>query len=154
GGRILGAMVVNRDAAGAPFTEDDLSALADFATQAAVAIENARLFTEAKRSAEQYHALFEVAGLVGATRDFDRVLDLIVDRSRALMGVASVGIFKLDAEAGTLVYERGVGLSPEFLAAARVSVGEGTAGKAVRDRKPVWTADILADFGISLTPDT
>src|SRR5262249_2988880 len=70
GGRILGAMVVNRDAAGAPFTEDDLSALADFATQAAVAIENARLFTEAKRSAEQYHALFEVAGLVGATLDF------------------------------------------------------------------------------------
>jgi GAF domain-containing protein len=154
GGRMLGAMVVSRDATGAPFCDEDLSALADFATQAAVAIENARLFAEARRSAAEYQALFEVAGLVGSTLDFERVLDLIVDRSRALMGVASVGIFKLDRETGTLVHERGVGLSPEFADAMRVHVGEGTTGKAVRDRKPVWTADILGDPGLSLAPDT
>ncbi|HXJ84866.1 MAG TPA: GAF domain-containing protein, partial [Candidatus Methylomirabilis sp.] len=154
GGRTCGAMLVSRDDASAPFSEDDLSALAEFATSAAVAIEHSRLYTEAKRSAEEYQALFEVARLVGSTLDFDRVLDLIIDRCRALVGVASVGIFKLDPEAGSLVYERGVGLSPEFLGALRVRVGEGTAGKAVRDRQPVWTKDILADLGISLTPDT
>ncbi len=119
-----------------------------------MAIENARLFAEAKRSAADYQALFEVAGLVGSTLDFERVLDLIVDRSRALLGVASAGIFKLDAEAGVLVYERGVGLSQEFVGALRVQVGEGTTGMAVRDRKPVWTADIQADRGIPLGPET
>ena len=36
----------------------------------------------------------------------------------------------------------------------RVRVGEGTTGMAVRDRKPVWTADIQADSGIPLGPDT
>src|SRR4029077_8258983 len=72
GGRMLGGMVIGRDGTGEPFTEDDLSALADFATQAAVAIENARLFAEAKRSATEYQALFEVAGLVGSTLDFER----------------------------------------------------------------------------------
>jgi GAF domain-containing protein len=154
GGRMLGAMVISRDAGGAAFSEDDLSALADFATQAAVAIENARLFAEAGRSAAEYQALFEVAALVGSTLDFERVLDLIVDRSRALMEVASVGIFKLDAEAETLVYERGVGLSEAFMGTVRVRVGEGTTGMAVRDRKPVWTTDIRADQGISLASDT
>ena len=154
GVRMLGAMVISRDGNGAPFSDDDLSALADFATQAAVAIENARLFTEAKRSAAEYQALFEVAGLVGSSLDFDRVLDLIVDRSRVLMGVASVGIFRLDPETSALVYERGVGLSPEFAGALRVRVGEGTTGKAIRDGKSVWTADILADAGISLAPGT
>jgi GAF domain-containing protein/CheY-like chemotaxis protein len=154
GGRMLGAMVVSRDATGAPFCEDDLSALADVAAQAAVAIERARLFAEARRSAAEYQALFELAGLVGSTLDLERVLDLIVDRSRALMGVASVGIFRLDPEAGTLVYERGAGLSPEFVGAMRVRIGEGTTGKAVRDRMPVWTADIRADRDISLAPDT
>jgi GAF domain-containing protein/CheY-like chemotaxis protein len=105
-------------------------------------------------SAAEYQALFEVVGLVSSTLDLERVLDLIVDRCRALMGVASAGIFKLDAEAGVLVYERGVGLSPEFVSALRVRVGEGTTGKAVRDRTPVWTADILADGAVSLAPDT
>jgi GAF domain-containing protein/ActR/RegA family two-component response regulator len=154
GGRTLGAMVVDRDSTGAPFSGDDLSTLADFATQAAVAIENARLFAEARRSAAEYQALFEVAGLVGSTLDVDRVLDLIVERGRALMGVASIGIYRLDPDADGLVYERGVGLSPEFVGALRVRIGEGTTGKAMRDRKPVWTADILADIGISLAPDT
>jgi len=83
-------------------------------------------------SAAEYQALFEVARLVSSTLDLDRVLDLIVDRCRALMGVASAGIFKLDAAAGMLVYERGVGLSPEFVSALRVRVGEGTTGKAVQ----------------------
>ena len=154
GRRTLGAMVISRVASGEPFTPDDLSALGDFATQAAVAIENARLYAETKRTATEYQALFEVAGMVGSTLDVERVLDLIVDRSRALIGVASAGIFKLDAEAGVLVYERGVGLSQEFVGALRVRVGEGTTGMAVRDRKPVWTADIQADTGIPLGPDT
>ena len=154
GGRALGAMVISRDDTGGPFTDDDLSALADFGTQAAVAIQNARLFAEARRNAADYQALFEVAGLVGSTLDPERVIDLIVDRSRALMGVASAGIFKLDADTGVLVYARGVGLSPAFVSTLQLRVGEGTTGKAARDRIPVWTADIRTDATISLAPDT
>jgi GAF domain-containing protein/CheY-like chemotaxis protein len=154
GGRALGVMTINRGGDGAPFTSEDLAALADFATQAAVAIENARLFAEAKRAASEYQALFEVAGLVGSTLDVERVLDLIVDRCCALMGVASAGVFALDEKAGVLTYQRGVGLSPDFVSALRVSLGEGTTGKALRDRVPVWTADILEDSALTLRPET
>jgi len=154
GGRALGVMVISRDDTTEPFTPDDLSALADFATQAVVAIENARLFAETKRTAADYQALFEVAGLVGSTLDVDRLLDLIVDRCRALVGVASAGIFSLDPDTGLLTYERGVGLSAEFVDALRVRVGEGTSGRAVRERTPVWTADILGDPAVALTPGT
>jgi GAF domain-containing protein len=154
GGRALGVMMIGRGAAGAPFTPDDLSALGAFATQAAVAIENVRLFSEARRNAAEYRGLFEVAGLVGSTLDTEHVLDLIVDRCRALMGVASAGIFKLDASGETLSYERGVGLSAEFVSALRVRLGEGTTGRAVGDRAPAWSADILADPAITLAPET
>src|SRR5439155_7452216 len=112
---------------------------------------NARLFDEARQSAGQYQALFEVAGLVSSSLDVERVLDLIVDRCQALVGVASVGIFKLDPETGALTYERGSGLSAEFVRALRLRAGEGTTGRAVRDRTPAWTADILADRAIALT---
>jgi len=115
---------------------------------------NARLLAEATQSAAQYQALFEVAGLVSSTLDVERLLDLIVDRCRALMGVASAGIFRRDRATGGLFYVRGRGLSPEFVNRLRLRVGEGTSGRAVRDRVPVWTADILADPAIPLTAET
>src|SRR5262245_63487896 len=63
---------------------------------------NVRLLAEANQSAAEYQALFEVAGLVSSTLDVERLLDLIVDRCRTLMGVASAGVFRLDRETGVL----------------------------------------------------
>jgi GAF domain-containing protein/ActR/RegA family two-component response regulator len=153
-GHALGAMVIGRADTDAPFTADDLSTLADLATQAALAIDNASLFAEAKRSAAEYQALFEVAGLVSSTLDIEPLLDLVVERCRRLMGVAAAGIVKLDAAAGMFTYERGVGLSQEFVRAFRMRPGEGTSGRAGRDRAPAWSADILEDPAVDLAPDT
>jgi len=154
GDRALGVMVVSRDQGSPPFVEEDQATLADFTTQAVVALEKARLFTEARRSAAEYQALFEVGALVGSVLDVDRVLDLIVDRCRALLGVAGAGVFRLDAAKGYLAYERGIGLSPEFLRAVRIGIGEGTTGKAVQGRVPVWSEDLLSDPGITLSDET
>jgi len=154
GDRALGVMVISRDQGTPPFVEEDQATLADFTTQAVVALEKARLFSEARRSAAEYQALFEVGALVGSVLDVDRVLDLIVDRCRALLGVAGVGVFRLDAAEGYLAYERGIGLSPEFLRAVRIGIGEGTTGKAVQERVPVWSEDLLSDVSITLSDET
>jgi GAF domain-containing protein len=153
-GQALGVMLIGRADTDAPFTADDLSTLGDLATQAAVAIDNASLFAEAKRSAAEYQALFEVAGLVSSTLDIEPLLDLVVERCRQLMGVAAAGIVKLDTDTGVFTYERGVGLSHDFVRALRVQPGEGTSGRAGRDRAPAWSADILEDPAIDLTPET
>ena len=136
------------------FSADEMSALLSFANQAAIAMENARLFVEAQQRAAEYRALFEVGGLVGSTLDRDRVLDVISERCRALLGVAACGVFRLEPESGLLVYERGMGLSPEFIRTLRVRLGEGTTGIAVADRRPVWSADLLADPEIPLSETT
>ncbi|HET7876150.1 MAG TPA: GAF domain-containing protein [Methylomirabilota bacterium] len=154
GDRSLGVMIISREDSAPPFTEEDLSALADFATQTVVAIEKARLFSEAQRSAAEYQALFEVGGLVGSALDVDRVLDVIVDRCRALIGAGAVGVFRLDQQTGILSYARGVGLSPEFIDALRIQVGEGTSGRAVQEQAPVWSADLLDDPNIRLSEGT
>jgi GAF domain-containing protein/ActR/RegA family two-component response regulator/anti-sigma regulatory factor (Ser/Thr protein kinase) len=154
GDRALGVMVISRDRASPPFVEEDQATLADFTTQAVVALEKARLFSEARRSAAEYQALFEVGALVSSVLDVDRVLDLIVDRCHALLGVAGAGVFRLDAAEGYLLYERGIGLSPEFLRAVRIGIGEGTTGKAVQERIPVWSEDLLSDTSITLSEET
>ncbi|HKW92137.1 MAG TPA: GAF domain-containing protein, partial [Methylomirabilota bacterium] len=154
GDRTLGVMTAGRGEGGAPFTDEDLSTLTDFATQAAVAIEHARLFAEATRNAAQYQALFEVSGVVSSTLEVDRVLDLIVDRCRALLGVAGLGVFRYERSTELITYERGVGLSREFMTSLQVRLGEGTTGRAVHEREPVWSQDVLNDPALSISPAT
>src|SRR6185312_11558206 len=154
GGRTLGVMTAGRAPGAAPFTDEDLSTLADFATQAAVALEHARLFDEATRNAAQYQALLEVSGVVSSTLEVDRVLDLVVDRCQALLRVAALGVSRLDPATGLLSYERGRGLSEGFLSSLRVRLGEGTTGRAAQQRRAAWSADILNDPEVSLSATT
>jgi len=133
------------------FSKEEIELLMSFATQAAIAMENARLYAEASRSAAEHQALFEVAGLVGSALKVERVLDVIVERARALLSVRAAGIFKVDLRSDLLVYERGIGLSSEFIGSLQVRMGEGTSGKALQYRAPVWSSDLLNDPTVPLS---
>ncbi len=135
------------------FTKEDLELLMSFATQTAIAMENARLYADASRSAAEHQALLEVAGLTGSTLKVERVLDTIVERARALLKVRAAGIFRVDEAADLLVYERGIGLSPEFIRSLHVRPGEGTSGKALQYRAPAWSSDLLNDPTVTLSDE-
>jgi GAF domain-containing protein/ActR/RegA family two-component response regulator len=130
-------------------TEEDVGLASDLAQVVAVALDNARLYEEARQSAAEARTLFEVGRLIAATLDPERVLDVIVEKVRGLMGAPACGLFRLDAE-GLLRFARGAGLSPEILEGLAVRLGEGTSGRSVVDGVPVWTADLLADPQVRL----
>ncbi len=132
---------------------EDIELAADLAQVVAIAVENARLYEDARRSAAEARALFEVGRLIAATLDPDRVLDLIVDKVRGLMEVPACGIFRVDAT-GRLRYARGAGLSRGFIEGLIVRPGEGTSGRAVAEGAPVWSPDLLDDPAIPLDPET
>jgi signal transduction histidine kinase len=74
------------------FDEADEEAAKTLATWAAIAIENARLYTsvsereaEVKQALRQAEASVDIARTVGGETDVERVLDLIVKRARALI---------------------------------------------------------------------
>ena len=152
-GRAVGVMTAGRGPGTPPFTDEDLSTLTDFATQAAVALEHARLLEDATRHAARYQALLDVSGAVSSTLEVDRVLDLVVDRCRALLGVAAVGVMQVDRETGVVTYERGRGLSGEFTASLRMRLGEGTTGRAIEERVPVWSEDVLNDPALAISSE-
>jgi GAF domain-containing protein len=133
------------------FTRYEVDLLRSFASHAAAALANAALLEEAKQREAEARALFEVGRLINATLDPERVLDLIVEKARELMRVKACGVFRLDQHR-VLHYLRGTGLSPAFTLALSVPLAQGTSGRAVAERRPVWSADILEDPNIPLSP--
>jgi GAF domain-containing protein len=123
-------------------SDQHVSLATDLARVVAVAVANARLYQEARDREAEARALFEVGRLISSTLDPDRVFDRIVERVLELMRVRACGIFRLDPD-GLLRYARGAGLSPEFVREMVVPPGDGTSGRSVAERRPVWTAEIL-----------
>jgi GAF domain-containing protein/CheY-like chemotaxis protein/anti-sigma regulatory factor (Ser/Thr protein kinase) len=151
GGALRGVIVVTRNASPCPFTQADLAILADFAVQASIAIENARLLRLASARAERVKAAAEVGQLLAATRDADKILDLIAEKCREVLGAAAFGLFRFDGD--RLRYVRGFGLDKEFQRDHTLAVGEGVVGRAARDRRSVETTDVLRDSEIELSPE-
>jgi signal transduction histidine kinase len=94
-GTFLGVPVVLRGTAygnlyltekeGGDFTEADQELVELLASQAAVAIENARLFESATRWSRQLESLLEVSSAMAVETSVDRLLDLIAERLHDLL---------------------------------------------------------------------
>src|SRR4051812_2041757 len=85
---------------GAPFTVADEEAVVVLAEWAAIAIENARLYQASERRVCRLEATTAIARALGGETQLDRVLELIAERGRALIGAG--GLMILLREAGGL----------------------------------------------------
>ena len=68
GDRMLGAFAVHRTAA-LPITPETSSLMGSLAAQAAIGLENARLYSETSRRLTETRALLEVAEILNSTLD-------------------------------------------------------------------------------------
>ena len=127
------------------FTAHHQELLEAFADQAGIAIHNAQLFAESERRARETRALVEAGRAVTASLDVDRTIRVILEEARTVLGVESCGLMTLDAATGELVSTASLDLPAEMLAQIRLRVGEGVAGRAVAERRPMQRADLFED---------
>ncbi|MGZ8693884.1 MAG: GAF domain-containing protein [Gaiellaceae bacterium] len=85
-----GNLYLTEKKGGAEFTEADEELLQLLAAQAAVAIENARLYESATRWLRQLESLIEVSDALSTEIELDRLLALVCDRVRELVGARLV----------------------------------------------------------------
>src|SRR5919201_1322228 len=119
--------------------------------------EHERAAEELRRRVAQSKAMVDVARSITASLDLQGVLDRIVDEACLLLGARRVGIAVLEgSDGGPHIRFRAVrGLSPAFAQRLRpLSWRDGTTPIAIQERRPVWSADILTDPAIDLTPPT
>ena len=140
GAGAFGVMSVGYMAA-RPFTQRQVKLIETFADQAAIAIENARLFNETSEALEQQTATAEVLrSISGSPTDVQPVLDAIAANAvrycgaeDALVFLLSAGVLDPKAHAGPVIGDP----APEGLPLDRDSV----TGHAFLDRRTVQVAD-------------
>ncbi|HSL45754.1 MAG TPA: GAF domain-containing protein [Anaerolineales bacterium] len=149
------------------YTEDDLQILSTLANQAAVAIQNGRLFNETERLAREFEmrviertaqlqreqqnteTLLRILTEVSSSLDLDRALNRTLALLNDAIGAEQGTIMLLNAEDNLLHYRAGYGYLSDKVSGEgrgfRLKIGEGLAGWVVERREPALVDDLMND---------
>src|SRR5690349_2389161 len=144
-GVAFGNLYLTEKEGGEDFTGEDEEVVTMLAAQAAVAIENARLYESATRWSRQLESLHEVVRSMVEETELEHLLELVCVRLRELIG-ARVALIALPSEAGELRIaavdgegEAAAGLLGHELARGRSKLG------GVLDRRQSARVDSIID---------
>ena len=146
-GREFGCLAVG-DRTGRVFSDDDMRLTQAFADQAAVALENARLYGEASRQARRMRALADVERLLSETLDAESITSRIAETLRGLLDSQTAVLYRLDGVdfvAAAVAGDPG----PTFHAGLRFPSGAGLVAVAVREQRALQAQNVLEDPRVS-----
>src|SRR4029453_2325772 len=106
------------------------------------AIQNAQLFEQSERRARETRALLEAGRAVTASLDVARTVQVIMQQARSVLGVDSCSITRVEPAPSELVMVASLDLPESMVSQVRIRVGEGIAGLAVQERRPVQSEDL------------
>ena len=149
------------------YSEEDLQILSTLANQAAVAIQNGRLFNETQRLAREFEVrviertaqlqreqqntetLLRILTEVSSSLDLDRALNRTLALLNDAIGAEQGTIMLLNTEDNLLHYRAGYGYLTDKVTAEgrgfKLKIGEGLAGWVVEHREPALITDLFND---------
>jgi signal transduction histidine kinase len=135
-----------------PFNQKQIDIVSNFAAQAVIAVENARLLNELRqrtdelgRSVGELRALGEVSQAVNSTLDLETVLDTIVAKAVQLSNTDAGAIYVYGEQDREFHLRATYGMEQELIDAlsrARLGVGDRNLSPILTQSQPVQIADL------------
>jgi signal transduction histidine kinase len=119
--------------------------LATFANQAAISLDNARLYAELHTRLEEMVGLQRLGTLLLEEHDFDRVLQSICRQLQRLTDAGGVGLALLEEDPRFLEMRTVVGPSADVLRGSRIPTEGSFAAEALRTNRPQRSDDAQND---------
>ena len=157
-GRIIGVVqcLNRRDGV---FGPDDEHMLSSLASEAAVSIENTKLFMsilqknialeEAQDQLEQkvreLDVLFEIARVAATSMDLDDLLEGVLERAMPAIEAEASAILIADETTGALHFRAAVGGEPDAVMRHKIAAGEGISGWVAKHGQPQIVNDVDLD---------
>jgi two-component system, NarL family, sensor histidine kinase DevS len=146
-GVAYGNLYLTEKEGGVPFTDEDEELTTLLSTQAAVAIENARLYEAATRWLKQLESLNEVSNALVSETDLSRLLDLVAARLRELVQARLVLIAVPNHE-GDLVVRTSDGEGGEQLVGMGLEREGSKAGRVLDRRRSERVDSMIEDLEV------
>ncbi len=123
------------------FTAERVELAQAIARVAAIAVRNARLYSEAHRRAEEAQALMRTAHSVSASLDLQTVLDTIAHEAKALLEADASRIHLLDTERDVVRCVAAVDPRAEAIMSFELQPGQGLIGHVMQTGLPLLAND-------------
>jgi signal transduction histidine kinase/DNA-binding response OmpR family regulator len=128
GGHAIGVLSVYSRQAGRQFREHDVHLLSTLADFSAIAIRNADLYQDVRRTADRFAALAEINQRISESLDRHTVLERIAAYAKELLLADDSEVYLLDQSSQTLKAIVAVGDYAEEIKAQVLRLGEGVVG--------------------------
>lgn len=104
------------------YDQEDLDFLSALASMAAVALENARLFSNLEQKLNQLSALYDISRIINSTNQLDQVLALAAETLGTGFGFSCAAFFLYEEDQG-FVLRQGIGLPSESVGLSLTAAG-------------------------------
>jgi PAS domain S-box-containing protein len=127
------------------FGEQELNLLQMLANQAAIAIENARLYQDAQRQLKVSALLNEASRVINSSLDTNHILQLLLAQMNELINSEAISIALVDKQANELVYEVAEGIGSQKILGLRLPSNRGVSGWVMEHGQPALVQDTAQD---------
>ncbi len=142
--RAIGAITIHK-AGAKKFDNRDVDLLTAISSQAAITIENARLYEKSQRQLQISALLNEASRVINSSLDLNQIMQSLLSQMNEFLRAEAISIALVDKKTNELVYRVGEGKGSAKIAGLRLPSSQGLSGWVMENMEPALVNDTSLD---------